>query len=69
MFKSRKMRCVGNVICMGDMRNAYRILVGTPEGKRALGRRGCRWENNIRMNLRVIGWEDVSCIHLVQDRD
>jgi len=54
---------------MGDMRNAYRILVGTPEGKRALGRRGCRWENNIRMNLRVIGWEDVSCIHLVQDRD
>jgi hypothetical protein len=39
------------------MRNAYKILVGKPGGKRALGRPGRRWEDNIRMDLRRIGWE------------
>jgi hypothetical protein len=37
------------------MRNAYNILVGKPEGKRPLGRLKRRWEDNIRMDLRVIG--------------
>jgi hypothetical protein len=36
--------------------NAYRVLVGNPEGKRPLGRTIRRWENNIKMNLREIGW-------------
>jgi hypothetical protein len=38
MIKSRRMRWVGHVACMGEMRNAYEILVGKPEGKRSLGR-------------------------------
>jgi len=41
---------------MGEMRNAYEISVGKPEGKRPLGRSRCRWEDNIRMDLREIGW-------------
>jgi ribosome biogenesis protein Nip4 len=40
-----------------------------PEGERPLGRLKRRWEDNIRMDLREIGWEDVDWIHLVQDRD
>jgi hypothetical protein len=42
---------------MGEMRNAYRILVGKPEGNRRLGRHRHRWENNIKIDLRArIGW-------------
>jgi hypothetical protein len=37
---------------MGDRRNACKILVGKPEGKRSLGRPACRWEDNIRMDLK-----------------
>jgi hypothetical protein len=39
---------------MGEKRNAYRILVGKPERKRPLGRPRCRWEDNIRIDLREI---------------
>jgi hypothetical protein len=42
---------------MGEIRNAYGILVGKPEGERPLGRPMRRWEDNIRMNVREIGWE------------
>jgi hypothetical protein len=45
--------------CMGQMKNAYKILVGEPEGKRTLGRCRRRWEDNIRMDLKKIGWEVV----------
>jgi hypothetical protein len=44
-------------------------LVGKPEGKRPLGRSRRRWEDNIRMDLREIGWEGVDWKHLAQDRD
>jgi hypothetical protein len=44
---------------MGEMRNAYNILVGKPEGKRPFVRARHRWEDNIRMDLREIGWEGV----------
>jgi hypothetical protein len=54
---------------MGDMRNAYNILVGKPEGKRSLGRPMCRWEDNIRMDLREIRWEVVNWVHLDQFLD
>jgi hypothetical protein len=49
--------------------NVYRVLMGKPEGKRALGRPRCRWENGIRMDLREIGWGSVDWIQLAQDRD
>jgi hypothetical protein len=42
---------------MGEVGNAYRILVGKPEGKRPLGRPRRRWVNNIKMDLRDIGWD------------
>jgi hypothetical protein len=44
---------------MEEMRNAYNIFFGKPEGKRPLGRSRSRLEDNIRMDLRDIGWEDV----------
>jgi hypothetical protein len=49
---------------MGEKRNAYRLLVGKPEGKRALGRPGRGWVNSIE-----IGWGGVDWIGLAQDRD
>jgi hypothetical protein len=52
----------------GEKRNAYRILVGKPERKRPLGRTRRRWEDNIRMDLREIGWGDMDWIDLAQDR-
>jgi hypothetical protein len=42
-IKSRRMRWVGHVACMGEERNVYKVLVGNPEGKRPLGRPRCRW--------------------------
>jgi hypothetical protein len=55
--------------CSTDGRDEkYKMLVGKPEGMRALGRPRHRWEG-IRMDLRDIGWEDVNWIHLAQNRD
>jgi hypothetical protein len=53
----------------GEKRNAYRILVGKPEGKRPLGRPRCRWVDNIKMDLRVTGWGGMDWIDLAQDWD
>jgi len=47
VIKSRRNRWAGHVVRMGDMRNAYNILVGKPEGKRPLGRPVCRWDDII----------------------
>jgi hypothetical protein len=69
MIKARRMRWVGHVVHMGEVRGAYNILVGRPEGRRPLGRPKHRWEDNIKMDLREIGFGDVDWIHLVQDRD
>jgi hypothetical protein len=54
---------------MGEKRNAYRLLVGKPEGMRPLGRPRHRWEDNIKMDLLEIGWGGVDWIGLAQDRD
>jgi hypothetical protein len=51
---------------MGEKRNAYRLLVGKPEGKRPLGRQRV---DNIRMDLGEVGWGDVDWIGLTKDRN
>jgi hypothetical protein len=53
----------------GNKSNAYRILVGKPEGKRPLGRPRRRWEDNIEINLRETSSGSMDWIHLAQDRD
>jgi hypothetical protein len=53
----------------GEKRNAYKILVGKPEGKRPLGRPSRRWEDNIKIDLTEIGWGGMDWIDLAQDRD
>jgi hypothetical protein len=54
---------------MWERRNAYRILVGKPEGKKPLGRPRRRWVDNIKMDLREVGWDGRDWIDLAQDRD
>jgi hypothetical protein len=54
---------------MREKRNAYRLLVGKPEGKRQLGRSKSRWVDNIKMDLLETGWGGVDWIGLGQDRD
>jgi hypothetical protein len=54
---------------MGEKLNAYRLLVGKPEGKRPLRRPRRRWVDNIRMDLGEVGWGDVKWIDLAKDRN
>jgi hypothetical protein len=63
------MRWEGHVACMRVKRDVYRILVGKPEGKRPIGRRRRRWEDNIKIDLRAIGWGSTDWIDLAQYRD
>jgi len=53
---------------MGEGRGVYRGLVGRPEGKRPLRRPRYRWEDNIKMGLRVIVIDGMDWIWLAQDR-
>jgi hypothetical protein len=64
VIKSRRIGWAGHVARMGEKRNAYRILVGKPEGKRPLGRPRRRWVGH-----REIGWDGMVWIYLAQDRD
>ncbi|KAJ4425726.1 hypothetical protein ANN_27922 [Periplaneta americana] len=68
-LKSRHLRWAGHVARKGESRNAYRVLVGRPEVKRPLGRPRRRWEDNIKMDLREVEYDDRDCINLAQDRD
>jgi hypothetical protein len=62
VIKSRRMRWAGHVARMEEGRGVYRVLVGRREGKRPLGRPRCRWEDNIRMDLREIGIDEANWI-------
>jgi hypothetical protein len=55
VVKSRRMRWAGHEARMGEGRGVHRVLVGKPEGKRPVGRRRHRWEDNIRMDLQEVG--------------
>jgi hypothetical protein len=67
-MKSRRMRWAGHVSHMGAKGNACKILVGMLEGKRPLGRHRCRWEDNIKMDLKSdrMGWYGIG---VAEDRD
>jgi hypothetical protein len=54
--KSKRLRWAGHVARMEERRDAYRTLVEKPEGRRPLGRPRRRWEDNIKMDLREVGW-------------
>jgi hypothetical protein len=69
MTKSRRTRWTRHVARIGKNRNAYRILVGNPEGKRTLGRPRHWLVNNSKIHLILIGWDDMDWIDLAQDRD
>jgi hypothetical protein len=69
MVKSGGMRWTEQVARVGEKRDACRILVGKPEGKRPLGRPRRRWENSIKMDHREIGWGGMDWINLAQDRN
>ena len=67
--KSRRLRWAGHVTRIEQSRNAYRVLVGKPEGKRPLGRPRRRWEDNIKIDLREVGCDPGEWIDLAEDRD
>ena len=66
--KSRRMRWAGHVARMVEGRGVHRVLVGKPEGKRPLGRPRCKWEDNIKTDLREVGGGG-DWMELAQDRD
>jgi hypothetical protein len=68
MIKLRRMRWVRIVARLGEKRNAYKLLVGKPEGRRPLGRPRRRWVDNVKMDLGEVGWGGVDWIDLAQDR-
>jgi hypothetical protein len=69
VIKARRMKWAGHVARMRDVRGAYNILVGRPEGRRPLGRPRRRREDNIKMDLREVGFGVVDWIHWAQDRN
>ena len=68
-FESRRLRGTGLVARMEQSRNAYRVLVGKPEGKKPLGRQRRRLEDNIKMDLREVGCDPRNWIALAEDGD
>jgi hypothetical protein len=68
VIKLRMMRWAVHVARMGEGRGVYRVSVGRPEGKRPLGRRRHRWEDNIKMEFAKTGMDGANWIQLAQDR-
>jgi hypothetical protein len=69
VIKSKRLRWAGHVARMGERRGAYRVLVEKPEGTRPLGRSRRRGEDNIKMDLREVGWGGIYWIDLAQVRN
>ena len=69
MIKSNRLRWAGYVARMEDGRSTFKILIGTPTGKRSLGRSRHRWEDNIRMDLEEIGINAGNWVDSAQDRN
>jgi hypothetical protein len=69
MIKLRRKRWARHIARMEETRNAYRILVGKPQGRRPLGRPRSRWVDNIKIDVRKIEWDGMDWINLAQDRD
>ena len=63
-LKSRRVRWGGHVACMEQFRNAYRVLVGKPEGKRPVSRPRRRWKDKIKVDLREVGCDPGDWIDL-----
>jgi hypothetical protein len=63
-IKSSKIKWARHIARMGESWNACRVLVGKP-----VGRPGCRWEDNIEINLWEIGWGGMDWIHVDNDRN
>jgi hypothetical protein len=68
VIKSRTLRLVRHVERMEIVRNVHKVLVGKTEGKRPLGRARRRWGDNIRLDLKEVGWKGVNWSHLAEDR-
>jgi hypothetical protein len=68
VIKSRRMRETGHVE-WHEIRSAYKILVGNPEGKSPLGRPKRKWQDHIMMDLREVAWQVVDWIYLAQNRE
>ncbi|KAJ4448275.1 hypothetical protein ANN_10289 [Periplaneta americana] len=66
--KTRHLRWAGHVARMGESRNAYRVLVGRSEGKRSLRRPSRRGEDNIKMDLREVGYDRRDWINFAKDK-
>jgi hypothetical protein len=69
MTNSWRMRWAAHVAQIWETRNSYRLLVGKSEEKRPLVRPGHRWVDNIKIDLRETGWDDIEGIDLAQDRN
>jgi len=67
--KIKEDEIAGHVACIGQVRNAWSILLRKPEGKRSLGRPRCRWEDDMRMDFKEMCWQYVDWIDLAQYRD
>jgi hypothetical protein len=69
MIKSRRVRWAGDLARMGEDRYTYRIFAGKPEGKRPPRRPRRRWDDNIKTDLREMGWGSMDWNNMAQDRD
>ena len=69
VIKSRRMRWAGHVVCKGERRGVYRVLVGKPEGEWPLGMPRCRQKDKIKMDLQEVECEVMDWLELAQDRD